>query len=179
MMFGASARYFSIKQICNKYMKYKTETTIFALALVLRLILIVFLYQKVGPQYYTDAGTVDTLTYLGSAEGIVQGKGFTFWGYTSAVRTPIYPLFLSVFYLFHIPIFVVPFVQIMFASLSAVVLYRIGGLFLSPKVGLIAGILFAIEPYNLFYSTIIMSESLFILLFLLSIYSFGKWYETV
>lgn len=87
-------------------------------------------------------------------------------------RLPGYPFYLYVFQYIGLPLWIATIVQMILSSLSVVLLYRIGKQFLSEKTAFIAAILFCFEWTSIFYSTLVMSDTLFVFSLLLSLYLF-------
>ena len=88
--------------------KYRPEIFVFCLALIVRLAGILFLVHRFGGDFYTEAGTIDTHSYLSMGKSLAEGHGFRFFGETSALRTPIYPLFLAGFFVLRLPMWQLP-----------------------------------------------------------------------
>lgn len=82
---------------------------------------------------------------------------------------PGYPFFLALITSLTGTIWTVPLVQIFLAGISAVLLFRIGALF-SCRAGWIAALLFAFDPAGLYYTNVILTEPLFLLLALIAWY---------
>lgn len=62
--------------------------------------------------------------------------------------------------------------------LSIVFIFCLGKRFLGLNVGLIAAFLFAVLPYNIYFSRVILPEPLSVMLALASLYLFSLWYDT-
>ena len=95
------------------------------------------------------------------------------------LRTPGYPLFIWAIYLiFGIKFHIVLFIQIFINLASIYILYLIGGNVFNKKIGFIAALLFSLELDHLYFVYSLLTETLFIFLFLLSslyfIYFFKK-----
>lgn len=155
---------------------YSREIIIASVVFIGCLVMLLALYAEFGPEFYRKAGSFDIRGYLTLGESIAAGRGFQYEGFISAMRTPAYPLFLALFYFFHLPLWAIPFVQNMIAAANAVLVYRIGALFLSKRAGTIAALMFGLDPLNLYHSNIVMSETFFLLFLLLTILVFGRWY---
>lgn len=82
-------------------------------------------------------------------------------------RPPIYPLFLAAVYkLFGLENFsAVKFSQALIGAISCLLIYQIAALLFSPPVAFWSGLAMAIWPPLIVYSEILVSETLFILLF--------------
>lgn len=85
-------------------------------------------------------------------------------------RLPGYPFFLYLFTFLPFSYVTAMVAQMTLAAGSCVVLYKLGKKFLSEKAAFIAAILFCFEPTSLFFSTIIMSDTVFVFALLLGIY---------
>lgn len=112
----------------------------------------------------------DTVQWKKMAHYFAEGKGFlTEAKDLDPKRPPIYPLFLAAhFRLFgeksDLPIQIS---QIVLSSLSCILLYLIASVLCSQKVGFWSGIILALYPPVIIYSTILQSETLFTFLLLL------------
>ncbi len=87
-------------------------------------------------------------------------------------RLPGYPSFLYLFTFLPFSYVTAMVVQMILAAASPVILYKLGKKFLSEKGALIAALLFCFEPTSVMFSTIIMSDTLFVFAMLLGIYLF-------
>lgn len=154
--------------------RYPTEATLFCVALIVRLTMMLFLAWRFGSDFYT-AGNSDSFGYLDLGKSVADGRGFQMYGITSAMRTPAYPLFVSLFYLFHIPLAFIPVVQSCLAGASAVMLFSLGRIFFRARAGWIAAALFALEPYGILLANTAVTETLFVFFLLVSLYFFARW----
>lgn len=156
--------------------KNKTELVIFLLATVLGMTLLALLWFKTGPQFSDFVLKGDALSYYNLAHNLKYFFSFSIIDLSATadafLRTPGYPLFLGlILTLTGDSIAVVLAVQIILSALSAVLVYRIANLLRFPKlVGLGAGLLFALEPNIAVYAVSVITEPLFVFLFLLSVY---------
>ncbi|MSU54985.1 MAG: phospholipid carrier-dependent glycosyltransferase [Candidatus Taylorbacteria bacterium] len=153
----------------------RTEVWIFVFSLIIKLTASCLLFAQNGADFISGG---DASGYLDIGKSIATGEGFSVGGMASAFRTPLYPLFLSIFYFLHIPIALLPTIQIFLLSITAVLIYRIGTSLFSAKTGFIAAILFSIEPLLLVYANIALSESFFTFIFVSSIYFSVKYFST-
>lgn len=87
-------------------------------------------------------------------------------------RLPGYPFFLYVFQLLGFPIVLITFIQILLGSGTVVLLYLLGKKFLSEKAGFWAATLLCIEPTTVFYSTLVMSDTVFVFALFFGLYLF-------
>lgn len=85
-------------------------------------------------------------------------------------RTPGYPVFLAgVLFLGRTP-YAVPLVQIVLVAFTAVLIFRLGKRLFSHGVGLVAAILYVLDPVAMLLSLQFMSETLFMFLFVLFLF---------
>ncbi|MBI2476168.1 MAG: glycosyltransferase family 39 protein [Candidatus Taylorbacteria bacterium] len=152
----------------------RTEVWIFCFALTVKLAASSILFAYNGSALISLG---DASGYLELAKSVAAGEGFRAGGMLSAFRTPFYPLFLSLFYFFHLPLAFLPTVQIFLLSCASVLLYRIGSWLFSKPVGFVAAMLFAVEPLLLVYGNMALSESLFVFLLIYSVYSLLKYFS--
>ncbi len=88
-----------------------------------------------------------------------------------SIRPPVYPLFLAFsYFLFGIHISAPIIIQQLICLASVFLLYRIGSLLFSKKIGFIAAVILCFEPDHIFYSFDLVSDTLYVFLFLLSTY---------
>lgn len=155
---------------------HRTEAILFACSFIVHLAASIFLYATFGDQvlYFENE---DALGYMEIAQHVAAGDGFMHNGVLSAVRTPLYPLFLTVILFFRLSMpWAILLLHNFIASAAAVLLYRIGKLFFSERVGLVAGYIYSLEPYMIMTSNLATTETLFNFLVLCFLYAFGKWY---
>jgi len=87
------------------------------------------------------------------------------------LRTPLYPFFVAGIYAISgYRVYMVLLLQIMIGALSCLIIYKIGTLLFDKKVGLLAGCLLAVDFVSLLYANMLMTETMFTFLFLVSIY---------
>jgi|GEM_PF-1686023 len=97
---------------------------------------------------------------------------------TDAFRAPVYPLFLAGIYsLFgHKPYAAIIF-QLILSSLTCILVYYMGEVFIRRGVGFMAGLLLALGFPTAIYGNLIMPDMLFTFLFLASIYFVLKFHR--
>lgn len=151
---------------------------IFIIALCAR-ILLFFVFSDIrGISVFWD-GADDIRAYVALAKNIVTyGSFISQNGFTpESWYTPGYPLFLAFFWrLFHswIPVIAV---QIILSSFTAAIICRIGKRF-HKKIGIGAGLLFALEPFSIYISLFLWSETIFVFLFVAFMYYFIEFLDT-
>jgi 4-amino-4-deoxy-L-arabinose transferase-like glycosyltransferase len=146
--------------------------------LTLRLIFFVFIYDH--PERAFDA---DSFGYVRLAESLLDTQTFP-----SIFRTPVYPFFIATIYSIFgkLPQAVLIF-QYLLDSLTVIfvilIFLRISG---NTRYSYSAGLIYAINPFAIFYSNMMLSEILFTFLcsiaiyfFILSLRSFKKRYFIV
>ncbi|MFA5133277.1 MAG: methyltransferase domain-containing protein [Patescibacteria group bacterium] len=103
---------------------------------------------------------------------LINHKGFfhdVSWG-PQALRTPFYPIFSALFYLIFPKIYFIIFIQVILSAVTVVTVYGLGKMIFGEKAGFIAAILYALESQRLQVANQLMSETLFVFLFILSLY---------
>ena len=158
------------------FRKHRIEVIIFALAAVVHLATSIFLYAKFGERVLifenADAGG-----YISLAKSIAGGDGFSRDGAPTAVRTPAYPLFLAGILALRLPfVWSVLVLQNLIVGVSVVLLYRIGKMLFSSRVGLIASIIYLAEPYMLMTANLATTETAFNFVIIVFGYFFVRWY---
>lgn len=145
----------------------KALIIIFVLAFLIRLI---FIFLAIGP---LDG---DELIYDKMALSILSGHGFCAPdGHPTAYTTPLFPMFLSgVYFLFGHSYFVVKIIEALLGSFTALIIYFISKKIFGKQVAFIAFILMALHHFFIRYSTLILSENLFIFWLSLNILFFLK-----
>lgn len=95
-----------------------------------------------------------------------------FPGYPTSFRPPLYPFFLSVIYLFFGHSYaLVRIIQALLSSLSCFFLYLITRRVWNERAAILSGWLLALYPGSIYLSGRFLAETLFVLLFLSSIYT--------
>jgi len=105
---------------------------------------------------------------------LIKGKGMPF----DVFRTPVYPLFLAGIYSIfgHKPHLAI-IIQIFLSSLACVLVYKMGEVFINKNIGFIGGLLLALDFPTAVYANLLLTETLFLSLFLLSIYLALKFFK--
>ncbi len=164
-----------------------TRRTNWALPAVLTLALVVRLY--VWWQVPPGGFVIDEAEYYQIASILADGRGWAFYDEATWVRPPLYVMMLaSIFKLFGPNLIIVRLVQVGLSVASVYLLYRLASRTFSRRIGLITGILAALAWPFAVLAYLLLSETLFIFLFLVAInllsafmsgtrianYSFGK-----
>jgi len=112
---------------------------------------------------------IDTPGYLELANSLMfHGRFVGQDGEPSLTRTPGYPLFLALTSLPGLEFAVL--VQVILSALTVVLVWRLArGIFEDDRIALASAWIFAFEPISIFNSIVLMSETLFLVLFLLSL----------
>lgn len=112
----------------------------------------------------------DSEEYRDLTESIIQNHNFYYDGKISTVRAPGYPFFVAVIKTLGRSYFAVTLIQILLVFLSAIIIRRLGTLFLSKKAGELASLLFLINPVVLVLSLAILTDVLFLSAFIFGFY---------
>ncbi|MCL4257023.1 MAG: glycosyltransferase family 39 protein [Anaerolineales bacterium] len=160
----------------------KDAITVFLIALAIRLLL---LFAALDSPDRVIAP--DTETYIRPAVNLLNGNGFSndvVPPYLpTAHRTPLYPLFISLVFLVKRDLLLVSFAQTVLDSVTAVLTYYLGLKFFPRRAAFFAGLLMALSLDSAVHSILILTETLFTVLFLASVYATvmfvkkeqGKW----
>ena len=90
-------------------------------------------------------------------------------------RVPGYPLFIAAVLAVFRSVYAIPILQALIAGVIGVLLYRLGVLlFRRREVGVGAAALWAFDPAGLYYSSLAMSETIFVLLLVAALYVFFR-----
>ena len=151
--------------------KHRLEAAIFlgAFILLLSVFLLIFYFHGNSFMFYADsAGYIRLADNLIEHQIFSQSSNFPFL--PDSFRTPLYPLFLAGVFLFFNKIFVVGVIQCFFAAVAVVYVFKIGKLLGGNKIGLFSALLFGIDLHHLTVTGAIITEPLFVPLFLISIF---------
>ena len=146
---------------------------LFILAVIFGLIISFIFRNKINPTELF----IDSLAYKAIALNIIEHGHFSYPNQPEPnnFRVPIYPLWLSLIYLiFGSFKFAIPIGIIIFAF-TAPLTYLIAEELFNSRVALLSGLLVSFEPWAAFLTGTIMSEQLFMPIFMLSIYLFIKY----
>ncbi len=139
---------------------------IFAAALLLRCAALLSMDQ--------NPTSGDPVTYDQYARSIAErGEYACAPGVPTSWRPPLYPLFLAIIYrLTGHNIIIVGIIQAILGALLCVLIYRIAADMFDLKTGMISGLLSGISLYFIAMTKFLLSETLFLFLFLLSLFYF-------
>ncbi len=161
--------------------KYRPEILVFFAVLIPRILYSVVVYYHSGSHGFISFS--DAEIFLRQANNLLQhgvmSRYLEFTQLPDPLRTPVYIWFLAALLWLKVPIFGMVTVQNILAALSGVLVYRIGKIHLNAsRVGLIAALLFGVEPMSIYWSNLLMSDNLFAFLMIVTIYLFleRKWY---
>lgn len=145
---------------------------LFILALIFELSLVFVYHGKINP----SALFIDSQAYKTTALNVINHRGFSFSEMPpyepSGFRAPIYPLWLSVIYLIFGSFKPAIFLGLLAFAFAAPLIYLIAKELFDERIAFLAGILFALEPWGAFLAGTIMSEQIFLPIFVLAVYFF-------
>jgi len=134
-------------------------------AAVIRVMLLVAVLARSG------AGTLcqgDTASYLEPGRNLLFHGRFVADGVPEIFRTPGYSIFLAITSLAGLP--AAAAINVILSVFSVLLVWRLGrACFGVERIALVAAWIFAFEPVSVLYSVTLMSETLFLVLFLLSL----------
>ncbi len=127
--------------------------------------------------HHTFAPPKDTININKFSE--LQASAFLIW-YPDGWMMPAYPVFLASVYSFTgIKPYAAIFIQILLSLISVVLVYRICMLlFENIKIAIIAALLFALDIHSIYVANQLLTDTLYVLLFLSGIYYFLKALKT-
>ena len=112
----------------------------------------------------------DSIEYVELSESLTSGHGLSIDGKIETLRVPGYPIFIAVIKTLGRSYFAITLIQILLVFASALIIRRIGILFGGKKVGEISATLLLINPVSMVLSLIILTDVLFLFLFVLGFY---------
>jgi 4-amino-4-deoxy-L-arabinose transferase-like glycosyltransferase len=133
---------------------------IFAVAVTTRSLWVAHAHANPWDGRYLD----DTQFYQGSAMALADGRGYfhPFTEFATAQWPPGYSFFLAGLYrLLGQHVAIAWGANIVLGALTCVALYAVGNLISGKKVGVVAGLLLAVFPGHIAFSSLILSEILF------------------
>jgi hypothetical protein len=133
-------------------------------AAVVRLALMASLIARFGTSALQQS---DPFSYLEPGRNLILHCRFIADGMPDIVRTPGYPLFLAITSLAGLP--TAALVNVVLSVLSVILVWRLGRTaFSDERISIGGAWIFAFEPVSFTYSVVLISETLFLALFLFS-----------
>lgn len=160
----------------NFYQAQRVPIILFVTAFVFHAAMSAYLYYRFGDSVLWFQNE-DAQGYVELARNVLTGRGFTHDGAALAIRTPAWPLMLSLGLL--LPgsaTAAILFLQVVLLGASGIIIYKIGELFFSKFAGLIASTLYIVEPYLAMNTALATTEVFFNFGLLITVYCFGRWY---
>lgn len=136
----------------------RVALAVFALALVLRGGWVLAQWARHGAALSYDDERLhwQLATHLVRDGALVSDDG------RFAARMPLYPLLVASGAPFGEPgVLVVRLLQAVVGALTAVLAARLAGLALDPRAGVLAGLLVAVDPFAIFFTNLLLNETLF------------------
>ncbi len=131
------------------------------------LIRVIFVFTLKNRFYFDDE-----FEYYRMVENFLAGRGLIAGEGLKGFRPPLYPLLLSVLYFLKFNLPAVRIVQCIISAFSNCLIYLTGKKIFSPRIGLWSGIAASVYPFFIFYNGFLLTETLFIFLTVITIYSF-------
>lgn len=120
----------------------------------------------------------DSQQYAELSDALMQGRGFTLGNGPETYRVPGYPAFVTAIRsIAGGSFFAVTFVQILLVLGAALLIRRIGTAYATSTVGGIAALLFLLNPTILALSLTILTDTLFLFLFIAGFYATSVLFE--
>jgi 4-amino-4-deoxy-L-arabinose transferase-like glycosyltransferase len=120
--------------------------------------------------WFPDSAEYDRLAWNLVANGSYSLKDSAPWT-PDLTRTPVYPFFVAgCYWLAEGSPTAAVAVQIVCGAATVLLLGIMGRCFFSPQAGLAGAVLLALDPLSIQYATLLLSETLFTLLFVASLY---------
>lgn len=104
----------------------------------------------------------DEHQYWDMARAFHAGKGLPDELGFQATRMPLYPSWLSLFTISTKGVLLVKIVQWVIGAVGAVFTVGLGSTLINRRVGLMAGLLVAVDPFLIFFSSLLLTETIYI-----------------
>lgn|GEM_PF-1373407 len=160
-----------LSRIFNRLASYAekaAEDRHFALKLFFLALLLRIIFTLIHTKFYLYG---DMLGYNEAALSLLQDHQFRVKGVISASRPPIYPYFLMmVYYLFGQNLLMARLMQAVTGALTSVIVFKTGETMFDRRTGALAGIFYAGYTASWALGDMLLSENLFTLLMLISVY---------
>lgn len=152
----------------------KKSILIYSLALLLELTILILVARHANWSLDPYLTGFDTVEYSTIAKNLVDYHAFSkssiFPLIPNFFRSPGYPFWLAFIYVFFGSLKPAIFLGMIIFSLSALLTYLIAREVFSEKLAFLAGLIFALEPRMAFSAPFLLSEQIFMPLFLLSVF---------
>lgn len=160
----------SLTRICVTMLGSSRRRVLFIVLLALLLRVGYILYSP------ADLWAYDERIYDLIARNMQNGYGFCYApGYRLAWRPPLYPIYLFFVYsLLDHSYLIVRLLQSVFGTATVLITYKLGSRIFNERVGLLAAIITALYPSLILYTRFLLTETLFILLFVAATLSLHK-----
>ena len=145
--------------------------------LILILFVIIILKIILSSFVFSPSAFSDEYTYSKMARSFFYSQEFTIHEVPTRQYLPLYPIILSISYLFkdmQIVYLVMKIINSIISSLIIIPSFLLAKEFISEKKALITALIISIYPANFSFSPLIMAENLYYPLFLFSIYFIYK-----
>jgi 4-amino-4-deoxy-L-arabinose transferase-like glycosyltransferase len=150
---------------------------IILLAFAIRMVFFVSLKPWDNEEVNKNIIVGDALEYHPLALSLLSEKSFESFGNhsTGSYRTPGYPLFVALIYgISSDSVLFVLLIQIFLSLISVVLVYKIAATVLSRQIALLSAFLFAVDITQAYWTVALYTETLFLFMFLTSIYFLCK-----
>jgi len=158
----------------------KIKIILFSIAMLVNLSMFFYLYASRGQGFFNPLtqGT-DQTEYGRIAINLVEHGSFSVAESAPYIpnpaRTPIFPLFLSFSYLLTGGFILATLLNIVISAITAIIVFEIAFLITKrPKPAFMSGLIFALLPYKIYLSSLIMADIMFMFFFSLFILFFCK-----
>jgi 4-amino-4-deoxy-L-arabinose transferase-like glycosyltransferase len=114
----------------------------------------------------------DEFEYYRMVENFLSGRGLIAGEHIKGFRPPLYPLMLSLLYFLKFNLPAIRVVHCIISAFTVCFIFMTGRKIFNYKIGLWAGIIASIYPFFIFYNGFLLTETFFIFLTVVTIYSF-------
>lgn len=159
----------SVIQWIRKRSSTQKAVAITVFAVVIRL-LFLYLFPRFG-----GGDFLDSTRYLRVVYNILRGRGFAEYIRPTAFAPPLFAYFIAlVFKIFGQHILIFKVIQAVLGGITCYLVYRMGALLFSPKVGQIASLITALHPELIVLTGFLYTETLYIFLLSVAFFFFIK-----
>ncbi|MBU1179639.1 glycosyltransferase family 39 protein [Patescibacteria group bacterium] len=163
----------SVKSLRAYIGKHKKEFFLASLATIVQSVvyIVTIFWGRGGFMWFPDSAS-----YLEIAKNLFAHGGFYVnieWG-PQTFRTPLYPIFIAIFYKVIPGVWFVIFIQNILAVINIILTYKLGKLIFSPVAGFLGALFLIFESARLELASQLMTETLFVFFILLTVYYFVK-----